>query len=108
MKVELSKREIEVILELMEYGSTFLFSHGGGDYKPIKKDEERININDLKEKLKRATTKRNSGDVLRIEARAKSYQDIIEEIRVYIKPNKYIRYITAGKWILTEDLKEVK
>jgi len=51
MKVELSKREIEVILDLMEAGVTFLVSHTWAD-KPVKEDRERININDLEEKLR--------------------------------------------------------
>ena len=52
MKIELSKREIEVILDLMEAGVTFLVSHQWAD-KPIKKNKEIINIGGLKEKLKR-------------------------------------------------------
>jgi len=53
MLIELSKREIEVILDLMESGITFLVSHTWAD-KPIKEDKERININELEEKLKKA------------------------------------------------------
>ena len=56
MELELSKREIEVILELMEYGSTFLASHQWAE-EPVKEGKERVNINDLEEKLKRAITK---------------------------------------------------
>lgn len=51
MKVELSKREIEVILDLMEAGVTFLVTHQWAD-KPIKGDKEIINLEKLKEKLK--------------------------------------------------------
>ena len=51
MKVELSKREIECILEIMGYGITFLITHGSGK---VEKDDkrEKVNINKLEEKLK--------------------------------------------------------
>jgi len=52
MKVELSKREIEVILDLMEAGVTFLSTHQWAD-KPIEKDKKIINLNELENKLKR-------------------------------------------------------
>lgn len=42
MKVELSKREIEVILDLMEAGVTFLTTHQWAD-KSVKEDKERMN-----------------------------------------------------------------
>ena len=51
MKLELSKREIEVILDLIEAGITFLTTHQWAD-KPIKEDKEIINIDELKEKLR--------------------------------------------------------
>ena len=51
MKVELSKREIEVILDLMEAGVTFLVSHQWAD-KPVKEDREIINISELKDRLR--------------------------------------------------------
>ena len=51
MKIELSKREIEVILDLMDAGVTFLVSHQWAD-KPVKEDREIININELEDKLK--------------------------------------------------------
>ena len=87
MKLELSKREIKVILELMEYGTTFLVSHEWAN-KPVKEDKERININDLEEKLKRAI----------------GYKHIIDEIRPYTKPKKYITHSTDGEWIDSETL----
>ena len=64
MLIELSKREIEVILELMELGITYTITHGDpqfsickvSDGKEIpnkhKKAEKIINTNDLKDKLK--------------------------------------------------------
>ena len=56
MKVELSKREIEVILELMEAGITFLITHQWVQ-SPIKKDDkEKVNIKNLEDKLKEAIT----------------------------------------------------
>jgi len=60
MKVELSKREIEVILDLMEAGVTFLITHRLAD-KSIKKDKEIINLNDLENKLKEAITNKTNG-----------------------------------------------
>jgi len=56
MKVELSKREIECILEIMEYGITFLITHGSG--KVIKNDfgeddkRKKVKINELEGRLK--------------------------------------------------------
>lgn len=52
MLIELSKREIEVILDLMEAGITFLTTHQWAD-KSIRADKKRININKLKEKLRK-------------------------------------------------------
>ena len=61
MKVELSKREIEAILEIMESGITFLTTHqwaGCSNYEKLyidkKEKRERININDLMKKLQEA------------------------------------------------------
>ena len=51
MKIELSKREIEVILDLMDAGVTFLVSHQWAD-KPVKEDREIININELEDRLR--------------------------------------------------------
>ena len=55
MKVELSKREIEVIIDLIAYGTTFLVSHGAqiNDYIDKTKKEEIVNINELEERLKK-------------------------------------------------------
>ena len=65
MLVELSKREIEVILELMGLGITFEITHGDpqfyeckvSDGKDIqdkqKKPEKIINTNELMDRLKR-------------------------------------------------------
>lgn len=67
MKVELSKREIEVILALMELGITFEITHGNPEFRKIKisekkqipieqnKTEEIINVNKLKNRLRRMT-----------------------------------------------------
>jgi len=51
MQLELSKREIEVIIDLMGAGVTFLVTHTWAD-KPIKKGRERINIDELEKKLR--------------------------------------------------------
>ena len=51
-KLELSKREIEVILDLMGAGETFLITHQWAD-KPIKEEREIINLKELKEKLRK-------------------------------------------------------
>lgn len=64
MKVELSKREIEVILELMELGITFEITHGNPKFIEYKVSDNNeipqqqgkakivINTNELKDKLK--------------------------------------------------------
>jgi len=59
MKVELSKREIEVIINLMKAGVTFLVTHTWADM-PYKEDKEIINIKDLMEKLKEALTNKTN------------------------------------------------
>jgi len=37
--------------------------------------------------------------------RNKNFKELMEEIKPFIKLRKYIRYSTAGKWILIRDLK---
>ena len=66
MLVELSKREIEVILELMGLGITFEITHGNPQFKELKvsdgkeipdkqkKAEKIVNVNELMEKLKKS------------------------------------------------------
>ena len=51
MKIELSKREIEAILEIMGYGITFLITHGSVKAEEDNK-KEKINLNKLEDKLK--------------------------------------------------------
>jgi len=38
--------------------------------------------------------------------RSKNFKKLIEEIEPFIKPKKYVRYSTAGKWTLTELLED--
>jgi len=38
----------------------------------------------------------------------KKFKKLMEEIKPFIKPKKYIRYSTAGKWVLTKFLCEKK
>ena len=54
MKIELSKREIKVILEFMGAGKTFLITHQSIGYvdKKDKNEKEKMNIDDLEEKLR--------------------------------------------------------
>lgn len=57
MRIELSKREIKVILEFMGAGKTFLITHQSIGYvdkkdKKDKNEKEKINIDDLEEKLR--------------------------------------------------------
>jgi len=35
--------------------------------------------------------------------RIENFKDLMEEIKPFIKPKKYIRYSTAGMWRLTEE-----
>lgn len=53
MKVELSKREIEVIIEFMDLGITFLVTHGQTT-KKLDNTKETISVRELMEKLKEA------------------------------------------------------
>jgi len=56
MKIELSKREIEAILEFMDAGKTFLITHlpiVQAIDKHIAEKKERINIDELMERLKK-------------------------------------------------------
>jgi len=36
--------------------------------------------------------------------RIENIKKLLKEIEPFIKPKKYIRYSTAGKWMLTKDL----
>jgi len=36
----------------------------------------------------------------------KDFKKLIEEIEPFIKPKKYVRYSTAGKWTLTKLLED--
>ena len=38
--------------------------------------------------------------------RVENFKDLMDEIKPFIKPKKYIRYSTAGKWILSRSLIE--
>lgn len=38
--------------------------------------------------------------------RIKNIKGLMKKIKPFVKPNKYIRYSTAGKWTLTEMLRE--
>jgi len=53
MKVELSKKEFEVVLELMKEGKTFMFSHSPVTYvsNTNKANKKAINIDDLIDKM---------------------------------------------------------
>lgn len=53
MQVELSKREIEVIIEFMDLGITFLVSHGQST-KKLDNTKEKMSVRELMEKLKEA------------------------------------------------------
>ena len=53
MKVELSKREIEVIVDFMGLGITFLTTHGTPTEKPDP-TKERISVRELMERLQEA------------------------------------------------------
>ncbi len=53
MKIELSKREIEVILEFMDLGIAFLATHGEPT-KRLDNTKEKISVRELMEKLKEA------------------------------------------------------
>ena len=50
MKVELSKREIEVIINFMDLGIAFLATHGTPTEKPDP-TKERISVRELMERL---------------------------------------------------------
>jgi hypothetical protein len=54
MKIELSKREIEIILEFMDAGITFMITHQNSEscFTDLKREKERININNLMKRLK--------------------------------------------------------
>ena len=66
MLIELSKGEIEVILELMGLGITFEMTHGNPQFTELKvsdgkdiqnkqkKAEKIVNVNELMEKLKKS------------------------------------------------------
>jgi len=60
MKVELSGREIEVIVEFMKLGIAFLATHGTPT-KKLNPKKERISVCDLIERLKEAGDVRNIG-----------------------------------------------
>ena len=53
MKVELTKKEIKVILDLMESGVTFLITHGQSEFRgESSKSEDVVNIDELESKLR--------------------------------------------------------
>ena len=63
LKIELSKREVEVILELMELGITYEITHGNPEFVKLKvgdgininvhrKRRKIVNTNELKSKLR--------------------------------------------------------
>ena len=52
MLVELSKREIEVILELMGLGITFSITHGYSQFKELKVSDNQEILNEQKGKIK--------------------------------------------------------
>ena len=54
MKVELSKREIEVIVQFMDLGIAFLATHGKPTRK-LDKTNGRISVGELMERLKEAS-----------------------------------------------------
>ena len=66
MLVELSKREIEVILELMGLGITYSITHGNPTFRELKvsdgkdipdkqkKAEKIVNVNELMDRLKKS------------------------------------------------------
>lgn len=58
MKVELSKKEIEAILEIMEAGKTFLITHTSylfslNPHRTEDPNEERVNVDELMERLRK-------------------------------------------------------
>ena len=62
MKIELSKREIEAILEIMEYGITFLVTHGSIKAEEDNKKEKSIleQLEELREEIRKMQLERAS------------------------------------------------
>lgn len=106
MKVELTKKEIEVIIDLMDTGVSYLISHGPppAQYRSREAKEEIVNVDVLKTKLQEylKPVEEEKWTAIKIN----KYNSIEIKIGEFLDRNSAINAISVARTIDLKDKKE--